>query len=291
MTDSRGLELRAMSEDDLAAGLRLSRACGWNQTLEDWRRLLALGPGLFRVGTLDGRVVAAAGAVRYGEALAWICMVLVDPAERGHGLGTAIFDEVLGGCQAEVRAGRLRTVGLDATPGGRRIYVQRGFVDGPPLVRLRLEPPVTQAGTPKSVGPLAEEDVDAVLALDREVFGADRAPLLRWARGAALELAWIARAERRVTGYCFGRHGDRSDQVGPVVAEDVASAVELVRACLSAERSRALVLDARVEPSWLRELGDLGFREERPFTRMYLGEAQPTAGPQMERAVFGPEFG
>jgi GNAT superfamily N-acetyltransferase len=290
MTHSRGPQFRAMTEDDLGAGLRLSRACGWNQTLEDWRRLLALGPGLFRVGVEDGRVVAAAGAVRY-EALAWICMVLVDPAERGRGLGTAVFDEVLGRCQAEVRAGRLRTVGLDATPGGRRIYLQRGFVDGPSLVRLRVEPPVTQAGAPKSVGPLAEEDVDTVLALDREVFGADRAPLLRWARGAALELAWVARVEGRVTGYCFGRHGDRSDQVGPVVAEGVASAVELVRACLSAERSRSLLLDARVEPSWLRALDELGFREERPFARMYLGAAQPPARPQMERAVFGPEFG
>jgi hypothetical protein len=97
--------------------------------------------------------------------------------------------------------------------------------------------------------------------------------------------------EGRVTGYCFGRHGDRSDQVGPVVAEGVASAVELVRACLSAERSRSLVLDARVEPSWLRALDDLGFREERPFTRMYLGAAPPAARPQIERAVFGPEFG
>ena len=69
-----------MSEADLAGGLRLSRASGWNQTLADWRLLLSLGPGLFRVGLQGDRIVASGGAVRYGGALAWVCMILVEPA-------------------------------------------------------------------------------------------------------------------------------------------------------------------------------------------------------------------
>ena len=291
MTEGRrGPELRDMTEDDLAAGLRLSRASGWNQTLEDWRHLLALGPGLFRVAALDGRVVATAGAVRYGDALAWICMVLVDPGERGRGLGTEIFDEVLSRCQALVHAGRLKTVGLDATPDGRRVYIKRGFVDGPALVRLRVEPG-GEVSASRSVDRIVEQDLAPILALDLQVFGADRAPLLRWALAAAPDLAWVARAGGRVSGYCFGRHGDRSDQAGTVVAEDLAVAVQLLRSCLSAARGRSLVVDARVEPAWLRALGELGFREERPLTRMYLADAPPPAPMRLERAIFGPEFG
>ena len=73
--------------------------------------------------------------------------------------------------------------------------------------------------------------------------------------------------------YCFGRHGDHSDHVGPVVAEDRESALALVRACLSLPRRRPLILDARVEPgAGSPTLGALGFREQRPFTRMYLGD-------------------
>ena len=112
------LDFRDMREADLEDGLRLSRASGWNQALGDWRLLLSLGPRLFRVGLLDERVVASGGAVRYGDALAWICMILVDPERRGHGLGTRVFDEVLARCEAEMRAGRLHCVGLDATPAG-----------------------------------------------------------------------------------------------------------------------------------------------------------------------------
>jgi GNAT superfamily N-acetyltransferase len=279
-----------MSEADLADGLRLSRASGWNQTLADWRLLLSLGPGLFRVATQGTKVVASGGAVRYGDALAWICMILVDPERRGHGLGTRIFDEVLVRCEAEVRAGRLRSVGLDATPAGRGIYTERGFVDGGELVRMRAEPSA-QADSADGVPRLEAADLDAVLARDREVFGAERGRLLGWALAAAPDLARVMHDGDRVRAYCFGRHGDHSDHVGPVVAEDRQSALALVRACLSLPRARALIVDARADPGWLEALAELGFREQRPFTRMYLGEARPKARPALEHAVFGPEFG
>ena len=288
------LDFRDMTEADLADGLRLSRASGWNQTLADWRILLSLGPGLFRVAVQDGRVVASGGAVRYGDALAWICMNLVDPERRGHGLGTRIFDEVLARCEAEMRAGRLRCVGLDATPAGRSLYVQRGFVDGPGLVRMKgsglelcpVRESTIQDLTP-AVRPLAAEHLEEVLARDRDVFGADRRPVLRWAFGSAPELAWTAPGG----AYCFGRHGDQSDHVGPVVAQSEAIGRDLVLACFSTPRDRPLVLDARVEPRWLATLGELGLREQRPFTRMYLGETRPPSEPKRELAVFGPEFG
>jgi GNAT superfamily N-acetyltransferase len=278
-------DFRDMTEADLADGLRLSRASGWNQTLADWGVLLSLGPGLFRVAVLDGRIVASGGAVRYGEALAWICMILVDPERRGHGLGTRVFDEVLARCEAEVRKGRLGCVGLDATPAGRGIYVQRGFVDGGSLVRMRVEP--AAADPPEGVMRLDASALEGVLARDRDVFGADRRPVLRWAFGSAPDLAWATPGG----AYCFGRHGDHSDHVGPVVAEDRESALALVRACLSLPRRRPLILDARVDREWLAELGAVGFREQRPFTRMYLGEARPPARPALEPVVLGPEFG
>jgi GNAT superfamily N-acetyltransferase len=286
-----------MTAADLEDGLRLSRASGWNQAVDDWRLLLSLGPGLFRVALEDGAAVASGGAVRYGDALAWICMILVDPAKRGRGLGTRIFDEVLDRASACVRAGALRAVGLDATPAGRGIYVQRGFQDAGGIVRMRAERKGSDLGswppgrevTPH-VRPLAARDLPAVLARDREVFGADRGAVLRWALATAPGLAWVGEAQGR-TAYCFGRHGDHSDQVGPVVAEDPAAAAALVTACLSRPRSRPLIVDARVEPSWLAALAGMGFREQRPFTRMYLGEARPPARPALEPAVFGPEFG
>ena len=100
------LDFRDMTEADLEDGLRLSP----RQRLEPDARGLAApplaGPGALPRGR-PGRARRGrpAGAVRYGDALAWICMILVDPEQRGHGLGTRIFDEVLDRCEAELRAG------------------------------------------------------------------------------------------------------------------------------------------------------------------------------------------
>lgn len=218
-------------------------------------------------------------------------MILVDPARRGLGIGTRIFDEVLDRANAAVRAGGLRAVGLDATPAGHGIYVQRGFQDAGRIVRMRAERKGSGLEScPPTVRPLAAGDLPAVLARDQEIFGADRAAVLRRAFATAPDLAWVATGEG-TTAYCFGRYGDHSDHVGPVVAEGSAVALDLVRACLAPPRSRPLIVDARVEPSWVAGLAGMGFSEQRPFTRMYLGEARPPARPQAEPAVFGPEFG
>jgi GNAT superfamily N-acetyltransferase len=280
-----------MTEADLEGGLRLSRASGWNQTLADWRLLLSLGRGLFRVALHGSEVVASGGAVRYGEALAWICMILVRPDERGHGFGKRIFDEVLERVRGLVSAGRLRAVGLDATPAGRGLYVQRGFLDGPALVRLRAEPEPMRTARPGPTSPLAASHLDGVLERDLVVFGADRGVVLRTLARSAPELTRVALDGDRVRGYCFGRHGDHADQLGPVVADDEALARELVLSVLAAPRQRPLILDARAASGWLAALGELGFREQRPLTRMYLGDARPPAHPEHEPAILGPEFG
>jgi hypothetical protein len=115
------------------------------------------------------------------------------------------------------------------------------------------------------------------------VFGADRGALLRWAHASAPNLAWATPAG----AYCFGRHGDHSDHVGPVVAEDWESALTLVRACLGLPRRRPLILDARADPMWLAELGALGFRSSA-LTRMAPASEEAYAPPG---PIFGPEFG
>src|SRR2546425_84929 len=179
-----------MRLEDIPAGLRLCRASGWNQRDEDWRALLSLNPGGFIAAVGDGRVVGTGGAVRYGPALGWVCMILVDPESRNQGLGTRVMEEVLR------RLDGVAVVGLDAA------------------------------------------------------------------------------------------------HIGPVVARRPEMARDLVRACLAAHAGRRFFLDAPREPAeWPRALAELGFAEQRPFTRMYRGEGHEPGRPAELYAVVGPEFG
>jgi len=274
-----------MTPEDIPDGLRLCRAAGWNQREGDWRALLALNPDGFVAAVSGGAVVGTGGAVRYGNALAWVCMILVDPAARGQGIGTRIMEDVL----EKLRG--VAVVGLDATPRGRPVYVKLGFGDARPLARFeaRLSSPPSR---PAGVRSLTPADLPAVLAWDREAFGADRGPLLRWAFDEAPEYAWCADGAGGLVGYSFGRHGHNAEHLGPVVARDTDTARTLVAAGLASASGRPVFIDAPREPmEWARALAGLGFVEQRPFTRMYRGDATEPGRPEQLFAVVGPEFG
>jgi len=266
--------------DDVPAGLALGRASRWNQTEGDWRTLLE-PPSVFRAAEREGRVVGTAGAVGYGTELAWVCMVLVDPAVRGQGIGTRLVAEVL------ERLTGFAVVGLDATPQGRPVYSQLGFTDGPGLVRLETPADRRTAPGPKTPArPLRENDLPRILGWDREVFGADRSRVLRFALRSAPEYAWVLDDG---AGYCFGRHGHNAEQIGPVVTRTPEGARALVATVLAHQEGRRFFVDATAPGQ--TAISDLGFREQRPFTRMYRGLPRPAAEATALYAVFGPEFG
>jgi len=183
-------------------------------------------------------------------------------------------------------------VGLDATPGGRLVYVKLGFRDARPLARFDARPRSALPPPRSAVRPLTAADLPEVLRWDHGAFGADRSSVLLWAFAQAPEYAWCASAAGRLEGYCFGRHGHNADHIGPVIATQSAVARDLVQACLAPHAGRRFFVDAPREPAeWPRALAELGFAEQRPFTRMYRGDAKEPGRPSELFAVVGPEFG
>jgi hypothetical protein len=137
---------------------------------------------------------------------------------------------------------------------------------------------------------MLEADEARVLERDREVFGADRGRVLRRAREAAPEYAWCIGGAPTPLAYGFGRRGVRATHVGPIVADSPDAALDVVAASLAHQPGERFFLDAPERPEWRSALAELGFREQRPFTRMYRG-GRPRSRPEQSYAVFGPEFG
>src|SRR5436309_8833391 len=125
---TEGLVFRDMTPEDVPAGLRLCRLARWNQRAEDWLALLA--NGFFRVVVRDDTIVGSGGAVVYGRRLAWVAMILVDPAARRQGIATRLMQDVL------ARLGAVEVVGLEATPHGAAVYGGLGFTDPGGFARM-----------------------------------------------------------------------------------------------------------------------------------------------------------
>ncbi len=274
-----------MRASDIDAGLRLCRASGWNQVRRDWEWFLTITPGGSCVAEDDGSVVGTVATVRYGTRFGWIGMVLVDPAVRGRGIGTRLLDHAL------ALLSDLPSVRLDATPAGHNLYLTRQFADEGLIHRLQA---IASVANPLADGVrlMVECDLVEVSAMDEQVFGADRAAMLRWMWQGAPGYAWVAQPGSRVTGYAFGRHGHDFEHLGPVVATDVETARHLATACLGAHPNRRFVVDAPVgAPSWSEALETLGFRYQRPVIRMARSTGRIPGDPSRQFAVLGPEFG
>jgi predicted N-acetyltransferase YhbS len=284
-----GVSLREMTTEDIPAGLQLCRASRWNQVARDWEQFLRLEPHGAAVAVRDGRVIGSVATLRFSQRFAWIAMVLVDPAERGHGIGRALLLHGLSRLNDTVAR-------LDATPAGEVLYRKLEFEEEYRLTRFQRppgaldEPALRQRGTP--VSPLGAEDWPAVFALDTQVFGADRKDMLTWLAEGAPEYAWVSLSTRGIDGFLLGRHGHHFEHLGPVIARDGETARRLVAACVARYRDRGFILDAPdQQTAWQTFLQEAGFVVQRPFIRMFRGDHRHPGLPERLFASIGPEFG
>ena len=102
----------------------------------------------------------------------------------------------------------------------------------------------------------------------------------------------MAESSGALRGYLLGRHGCLAEYLGPLVAADAATAYHLATAGIAQSHSRPCMIDVpRHTPEWVQWLEARGFREERPFLRMFRGANAFPGLPGQVYAIAGPELG
>jgi GNAT superfamily N-acetyltransferase len=282
------ITLREMRMEDIDSGLTLCRHANWNQLAADWEFFLKASPHGCRVAeTESGDVVGTVTTISYEERFSWIGMVLVHPSHRRKGIGTQLLREAM------LLLKNLPAIKLDATPTGREVYKRLGFKDEYEIVRMHRPPSPGRATiTTTSVRPMSEKDLAEIYNLDRSVFGADRRFLLHQMLLRSTDYNFVIKNKAKVTGFCLGRPGFNFDHIGPIVAESVGDANMLLSAALSKASEKAVIVDASQHSvQWNNILTDIGFKQSRPFIRMYSGSNSYAGLPENQFAILGPEFG
>ena len=294
---------------DLDGLLALSAAAHWNQTRDDW--IWMLGNGRTRALREHNTLVASTLVLPWpaiaaqssqpahpsAASLAWVSMVLVLPQHRGKGHATRLLEESLAWL-LEPGQRHLLAV-LDATPAGRPVYLKLGFADQWGFTRWehrthRRMPADRPSSNDRTRLDSVADQAPALHELDRIAFGADRSKLLDDLMRRAPSLALIARSGDLAHGFILARPGRVATQLGPLVARDFATAIELAEEALS-RIDGAVFIDI---PDSQREFGNWlaskGFVPQRPFMRMALstpGHHAQLGTPITLFAVAGPELG
>ena len=206
------MNVRRLTLADLDDCGRLAKDREWLPETRKWALLFEVGE-VYGVDAPDGDGLASTTVLtRYGTGHAVISMVLTASRYGRRGLARGLMEHVLARagtgwcrCTRPRTAGRCtRTLGF-RTVG--RVAKRTGVFRGEPSGR-------TRAAT--------EADLGEIVALDAELFGTDRSPLLRrmFAFGEQVRVA------EGGFGHCW--RNDDNVVVGPVVARDEETARALI---------------------------------------------------------------
>jgi len=276
--------LRTMTAGDVPLGIMLKDQAGWNQVEADWLRFLALEPEGCFVAEWEGRAVGTTATTVLGG-VGWIAMVLVEKAVRGRGIGTRLVEHAI----AHLERRKVGTMRLDATGLGRPVYEKLGFV--PEYEVARWEGIATAAAPGPRVSPIAADELDAVVELDRQVTGTDRRRLIEHLYRRQPEAMRGVRIRGKVAGYATHRPGSRAVQIGPAVSPEPVAGVVLFDEALHCCAGQPVFVDIPAENSPATNSAQFkGLVLQRKWMRMRRGRSICDRPAQLW-ASSGPENG
>jgi len=289
-----GVRIVPLREKHLPFAMELKNIAGWNQTEDDWRRYLDLEPDGCFLAEAEGEAAGTATVIRYGDRFAWIGMVLVHPAKRGLGIGTRLLRTAID----YLHAHGVACIKLDATPMGKKVYVPLGFAEEYDVLRYEKTAGHGAVSTAveqtlgESISQINAADLNEIALFDARCFGANRLPVLRalWSRNE--EYAFCSRDADGITGYMMAHEGYDAVQIGPWAAGDAETAEYLLLAVLPRLEGRNILMDVpRPNVAGNRLTAKYGFRMQREFCRMYLGDNRYPGCPDHNYATSGAEKG
>ena len=290
MNLSKDISFRLITEADIPGADELRRLVGWNQTPSNWRAMLQLEPQGCFVALQKEQVVGTVTTISYGQALAWIGMMLVHPECRRQGIGRRLMQRAV----AYLQGVGIKCIRLDATPAGFPLYEQLGFVTEWTLTRWQrpaAAKPLPQENPPPTLRRLTQPDWRAVREIDRNAFGVPRLDLLnRLARESLAALVWQPGTVPE--GFGLLRPGANADYLGPLSCSSTEGFLALAKGLLAKVQNRSVFWDVpdQNEPA-KNAAREFGFEPVRPLTRMRLGPNTVKSDPEAQFAIADPAVG
>ena len=280
------LIIRPMLESDIDAGLRLSVSEGWNQTKEDWKFLISCKKNICIVAEYDDEIIGTTTAINYGNEIAWIGMVLVDKSFRGSGVSKLLLGDIF------EKLALIKSVKLDATPAGQKVYSKFGFKEEYSITRMVNSSVTPISSNDELIMPGSKNDIPQMIELDKNVFGADRTLLIESLTKNFPRKAFVLKRNDRIESFALGRDGNKYDHIGPVIASSVEDAKSLICKALKALEHKPVVADVLSDKKELISfLEAMDFVKQREFIRMYKNENIFPGTPDKYYLICGPEFG
>lgn len=262
------LQIRNLRPEEIALAVDWAAAEGWNPGRSDAACFAIPDPAGFFVGEIGGEPVATASCVNYDDRFAFLGFYIVRSGLRGAGHGLRIWNAAIAHAGA-------RVIGLDGVVAQQDNYRKSGFrlayanIRYSGIVTASAKPPADLVALDTIPFALVEAD-------DSTVFPAPRSAFLR---------AWITTSghvgralirDGRLVAWGVIRPCRSGHKIGPLVADDRASAEAVVQALLASTGGGDVFLDVpAVNREAIALAETLGLKPVFETARMYTGPIAP----------------
>ena len=247
---------------------------GWNPGLADAEAFYHADPDGFFVAQHQDKTIAAISVVNHSPEFAFLGLYICRPEWRGHGVGMAIW-------QHAIKHADGRTIGLDGVAEQEGNYQTSGFCRTGSSLRHEGRLPAHQS---KNVRDFASDDLPALITLDAQAGGFSRPEFLSsWLTAdCATRKTRIVLQKDQITGFATWRACQTGTKIGPIIAPDTATAMELIADIASIRSDGPLIIDVPEANTKLRQgLENAAFSMTFATARMYRG-APPVTGSTLQ---------
>ncbi len=237
----------------------------WHLDIVGLFRLQYAAPYFHVLAALSEGTVVGVGNVVVNGRVGWLGNIIVRETHRGQGIGQALVLALCDYC----RTRDCCSIQLIATEMGLPLYVKLGFQVVENYLFMKGGR-VSDAPDPSHLAPLESRHFEAVLALDREATGEDRALLLQ----KFVEGGWVWIENGQVGGFFLPKLGD-----GLIVARWAPAGIGLLQFKHHGQPDLPANLP-EANPSAVAYLQSIGFATTRMAPRLFL-EADTRRRPDM----------
>lgn len=262
------LHSRSLRPDEIQLAIDWAAAEGWNPGLSDAACFGSVDPDGFLVAEHEGAPAAVISVVNYDARFAFLGFYIVRPELRGRGIGWALW-------QAGLAHAGERTIGLDGVLAQQENYASQGFRFAYRNIRFAGR---VLGGGAEGAADLAQVPFASVEASDSAIFPAPRPRFLSAWLNTPGHIGRAVPRDGRLVGWGVIRPARQGFKIGPLVADDEATAETLFAALVSAVGGADIILDVP-EPNGaaLRLARRHGLQPVFETARMYTGPIRPVA--------------
>jgi hypothetical protein len=270
------LTIRTMRPEEISLAVDWAATEGWNPGLADDLCFASVDPEGFLIAELDGAPAATVSCVNYGARFSFLGFYIVRADLRGRGFGLRIWN-------AAIAHAGTRVIGLDGVTAQQDNYRKSGFQLA--YANVRYGGPVAPRAAPRAdVIALSDVPMAAIEADDATVFPAPRPAFLRAWIGAPGHAGCALVRDGRLAGWGVIRPCRKGFKIGPLVADDRATAEAVLSALLAKIGGGEIFLDVPgINRDAVALALDWGLAPVFETARMYTGAIAPL---RLER-VFG----